>query len=239
MPITAYSAAHDRACEKLMSANQLHRFPQTACHTLLTACQLEGIALERGPGHTPSLRLENSTIRNSTLLTAGEIYADRTSFENSRLSAAQLLKLRYSQLRHTFLRLQPGTGLDMFRNDVDDVNIEGKDSFSHLFNLHGLFTRCRFNALKVYDGNVSGIFYKCLWQAVLIRQSAFINSLFNHCILTKTLIRDCSLTHVTFSNCTTSGTPVILENCDIRNLKIRGMQKSDFIFINCRGIATL
>lgn len=135
--------------------------------------------------------------------------------------------------------MQPGTGLDMVNNDVDELHIEGSDTFSHLFNLNGLFIRCRFKGLKIFDGNVKAIFYKTLWKDTLIRESVFINTIFNHCIMNKVVFRDCVFLNVTVSSCDLPDGPVIFQGCDFKIIRLTGLQASDCLFLNCTGLMTV
>ena len=236
-----YQGANAFAYTHTAFTNETLRITHASGHSVIKECQLSGVGLDiaHAVGQTSLLTLEQTDILNSTILSAGEVYAHKSSIQASRMSAAKILKFSFSYIRKTYLRIQPGTGLDMINNDVDELYIEGSDSFSHVFNMEGLFTRCRFKGLKIFDGSIISIFYKSQWKDALIRESLVINTVFNQCVIDKIVFKDCALTNVTFSMCPLSEGAMIFDGCNFMGLRLIGVRKEDFIFINCKGLSTI
>lgn len=236
-----HQEANAFAYTKTAFKNETRRMTNAIGLSMIKECRFSEVGLDitDAVDQTSILFLEQSDILNSTILSSGTVYANKSSIQGSRMSAAKILKFSFSHIRKTYLRIQPATGLDMVKNDVDELDVEGGDSFSHVFNMEGLFTRCRFKGLKVFDGNIIGIFYKNQWKEFLIRESILINTVFNHCVIDNVVFKDCVLTNVTFSMCNFSKGPIVFEGCNFMSLKLIGVKKKDFIFIKCTGLSTV
>jgi len=242
MPSNPYHpGANAFAYTKTAFTNETRRMTNAIGHSVIKECRFSEVGLDitNAVDQTSILTLDQSDILNSTILSSGAVYASKSSIQGSRMSAAKILKFSFSYIRKTYLRIQPGTGLDMVQNDVDELYIEGSDNFSHVFNMEGLFTRCRFKGLKVFDGNIISIFYKNQWKEVLIQESIIINTVFNHCLIDNVVFKDCVLTNVTFTMCNFSEGPIVFEGCNFMALRLIGVKKKDFLFINCKGLSTV
>ncbi|MGK3115901.1 pentapeptide repeat-containing protein [Candidatus Pantoea formicae] len=242
MPSNPYhQGANAFAHTKTVFTNQTLRITHAAGHSVIKECQLSEVGLDitNAVDQISLLTLEHTDILNSTILSAGEVCVNKSSIQRSRMSAAESLRFSYSYIRKTYLRIQPGTGLDMVNNDVDELYIEGSDGFSHEFNMEGLFTRCRFKGLKVFDGSIISIFYKNQWKDVLIRDSIVFNTIFNQCAINEVVFKGCVFNNVTFSMCDFSEEGIVFEGCNFMGLRLIGVEKQDFIFINCKGLSTV
>ncbi|HDS1152453.1 TPA: hypothetical protein QDZ66_003245 [Pluralibacter gergoviae] len=222
-------------------ANGIHTFNHAGNILIFKKCQLHRAGLDLNDSVNKSLILDiaRSDVISTTIISKGSLYIYSSYLHKARISVSGTLQIEHSSIKKSYLRLQSGTSLHLFKNETDEIHVEGEGTFSHLVSLNGLFTRCVFKELSVFNGNLNGIFYQTRWINSIFRESTFINSIFNQCYMSNVVIRDSTLINITISFCDIIDGSIIFENCDIKALRIINIPKNNLCFINCTGLSTI
>ncbi len=183
-----------------------------------------------------SLNILNTEMQDCAVLTAGALQCRKARLSATRMASATEINIEDSILRQCFIRLQPGCDLRMLNNDIEGLNLEGLDSFSHAFVLKGLFTSSRFGRLLVANGLFQAIFFHSHFRNGLFRHCELNATVFNRCVLEDVRFHDSSFTDTTFSYCHLQNGHLEFVRCSFTNVRFIGIQLRQCRFVNCFGI---
>ncbi|MGK3115865.1 hypothetical protein [Candidatus Pantoea formicae] len=233
-----YSRADSLVLNSVALSDERHVVNHGKGASSIEDCQLTHVQIDIKDevNSTSSLNILNTEMIDCTVLTSGALQYCKARLSATRMASATEINIQDSTLRQCFIRLQPGCGLLMLNNDIDCLNIEGLDSFSHAFVLKGLFTGSRFARLLVANGHFQAIFYRSHYRNGLFRHSELKATVFNRCVFEDVRFHDSTFTDTTFSYCHIQNGHLEFVRCNFTNVSFVGIQLSQCRFVNCFGI---
>lgn len=236
--ISDYSRADSLVLNSVALSDERHVIHLGKGASLIENCQLTNVQIDIKDeiNSTSSMNILNTEMLDCTVLTTGALQYRKACLSATRMASATAIDIENSMLRQCFIRLQSCCGLRMLNNDIDGLNLEGLDSFSHTFALKGLFTGSRFTRLLVVNGHFQAIFYRSHFRNGLFRHSELNATVFNRCVLEDVRFHDSTFTDTTFSYCHLQNGHLEFVRCNFTNVRFIGIQPSQCRFVNCFGV---